>query len=177
MVHNCLFAIAIARAAGLAWSAIAAALEQFKPLPLRWQQSRWCDVLVINDAYNANPTSMRAALDAFAAVHVEGRKWLVLGGMLELGDQATVEHRALGAHLAGGSWDGVLTVGDLARGVADGAVQAGFPAARVLTCPSNAAAGEALAIALRAGDAVLLKGSRGFRLEEVVQHLHAKTEG
>ncbi len=76
-------------------------------------------VVVVNDAYNANPDSMRAALDAVAAMHVTGERWAVLGGMLELGPDSDAEHAAVGSYAASLGFDHVVAVGEGARPLAD----------------------------------------------------------
>ena len=123
---------------------------------------------VINDAYNANPVSMRAALETFREQSADGRKWLVLGAMRELGAAEAEEHGALGAWLARLPWAGVFTVGPLGDLVAAGIAGAGtgIPVAR---CAAPLDAGRALATVARPGDAVLFKASRGVRLEEAVR--------
>ena len=171
---NALLAAAVARRLGVSWTEIREALAAYGGLPLRWEIV-WADgVRYVNDAYNANPESMRAALNAFAEEPAAGRQWLVLGDMLELGAAAEAEHRQLGAFAARGAWAGLATVGALARGIADGAEAAGFDPRRIWRCADAAEAAAVLRRQTAAGDAVLLKASRGVRLEEVLQRL---TEG
>jgi UDP-N-acetylmuramyl pentapeptide synthase len=140
---------------------------------MRWESCAAGGATVINDAYNANPLSMRAALDAFRALPVAGRKWLALGAMLELGPTAPDEHVALGAYAASGPWEGLLVMGPLGARIADGAEGAGFAPERVVRGAGHADLAAALRERLRPGDTVLLKGSRAERLEEV---LHALEE-
>ena len=168
LVANALLAAAVARERGVSWERIADALRRFRGLPMRWESVAVAGVHVINDAYNANPASMRAALETFEHEPVSGKKWLVLGGMLELGDATAIEHQALGRLVAHGPWAGLITVGELAADVADGARAAGMIADRVLNCPDTRTAARELAKRVSAGDAVLLKGSRGSRLEDVL---------
>jgi len=165
---NALFAAAVGRAHGLAWEDIRAALEQYRSPPMRWEQQIVAGVTVINDAYNANPVSMAAALRTFAELPVAGGRWLVLAGMLELGPSAEQWHRDLGKSLAPGPWDGIITVGSLGAVIARAAVNAGVRAARVFACADHATAAEVLAPRLQSGDAVLVKASRGQRLEQVL---------
>jgi len=135
----------------------------------RWQRLQVNGVQVINDAYNANPMSMRAALQAFARTPVTGRRWLVLGSMREMGSHAEAAHLALGREIAQGDWAGLLALGREGAWFAEGARAAGWPAERARVCGSTREAAEALQAMTRDGDAVLLKASRGERLEEVVQ--------
>jgi UDP-N-acetylmuramoyl-tripeptide--D-alanyl-D-alanine ligase len=118
---------------------------------------------LLNDSYNANPESTRAALDALAAI--EGRRRIaVLGEMLELGPAAWAEHRAVGRYAAARA-DVVVTVGDPARAIADGAGE------RAVALAGNDAAVDWLREHVAAGDVVLVKASRGVRLDEVAAAL------
>lgn len=170
-VTNALMAIAVARAFGIGWQPLIAALAGFAPLPMRWQRCEAGGLLIINDAYNANPLSMRAALRTFAEMQVKGGKWLLLGDMLELGAASSAEHEGLGALAASGAWRGIVTVGGMGGVVAAAARGAGFDGSRVFACGSNREAAELVAREAQPGDAVLLKGSRGMRLEEIAQQL------
>lgn len=172
-LRNAALAVAVARGFEVPWTLIASALAQYKAPPMRWEQSQAGGVRIINDAYNANPMSMRAALRAFAAIPGTGRRWLVLGDMLELGAGAEDEHALIGRELASGSWCGVVTVGRLAGYLAEGALAAGIPASRVRRCATAAEAGEYLGDMVQAGDFVLFKGSRGVHLEVSVEALKA----
>lgn len=165
---NALFAVAVGRAHGLAWEDIRAALERYRSPPMRWEQQTVAGVTVINDAYNANPVSMAAAVRTFAELPVARGRWLVLAGMLELGPSEEQWHRDLGSSLAPGPWDGIITVGSLGAVIARAAVNAGVSVARVFTCADHAAAAEVLGRCLQPGDAVLVKASRGQRLEQVL---------
>lgn len=173
-LRNAALAVAAARGFAVPWSLIASALAQYKAPPMRWEQSQAGGVRIINDAYNANPMSMRAALRAFAAIPGADRRWLVLGDMLELGAGAEEEHALIGRELASGSWWGVVTVGRLAGYLAEGALAAGLPACRVRRCATAAEAGEFLSGMVQAGDFVLFKGSRGVHLEVSVETLKGK---
>ncbi|MBN1557592.1 MAG: UDP-N-acetylmuramoyl-tripeptide--D-alanyl-D-alanine ligase [Lentisphaerae bacterium] len=170
MAANVLLAAATAREYGIDWDAVREALGAYRGAPLRWEICEAGGVRVINDAYNANPASMRAAVEAFAREPVRGRRRLVLGGMLELGRQEAEAHVALGGAIAAhGAWAGLIVVGPLGGLIADGAEQAGMPRAAVDRCADNADAAARLAERAAPGDAVLVKGSRGMRLEEVVE--------
>jgi len=176
-VANALLAIAVGRGLGVEWERILAALENYRSLPMRWEQVEIGGVKVINDAYNANPLSVRAALETFAQEPAMGRKWLLLADMLELGTQARSEHFALGAAVGAGPWAGLITVGPLARAIAEGAMASGMPREQVVWCENNREAAMALAARVAAGDTVLMKGSRGMRLEEVVGVLKSQMGG
>jgi UDP-N-acetylmuramyl pentapeptide synthase len=122
-------------------------------------------VSLIDDSYNANPDSVRAAIDALAAL--PGRRLLILGDMGEVGTQGLAFHAEAGSHAAARGIDAVWAVGELARHVSDAARQGGV-AVRHATCV------EALDVnlaALQGYSAVLVKGSRFMRMERVVRAL------
>jgi len=176
-VVNVLFAVAVARSCGLAWDQISEGLASYKPLPMRGEEMDINGVLVVNDSYNANPLSMRASIRSFAERPVVGMKWLALGDMMELGDRGPEEHRQIGSFIARGGWGGLVTVGRLAGLIADGAVSAGFPADRVFRCRDAGEAGSVLAARASEGDAVLLKASRGVKLEGAILKFSGEKEG
>jgi UDP-N-acetylmuramoyl-tripeptide--D-alanyl-D-alanine ligase len=121
-------------------------------------------VTVVNDAYNANPESMRAALAALTGLP-GGRRIAVLGAMAELGPDAPAEHERLGRDAAAGV-DLIVAVGPDAVGIAEGAVAAGRRAGEEsVHVPDRAAALELLSEVLRPGDVVLVKASRSYGLE------------
>ncbi|HLJ84708.1 MAG TPA: UDP-N-acetylmuramoyl-tripeptide--D-alanyl-D-alanine ligase [Candidatus Eremiobacteraceae bacterium] len=126
----------------------------------------------VYDAYNANPTSVAQALRAFADVPAR-RRYAVLGSMAELGPEVEAMHRATGAAAARASLDALYCGGPYARALIEGAQTAGMPAASVHSFESNAEIADLLANTLRSGDAVLLKGSRVQRMEEILQALLA----
>jgi len=128
-------------------------------------------MLVINDAYNANPVSMIAALRTFKDLAVAGRKWLALGDMLELGASEIEEHQAIGRALVGGPWAGLVTVGALGARIAEGALAAGMAAESVHAGVTTAEAAEWLKERVAKGDALLVKASRGKRMEDVISKL------
>jgi UDP-N-acetylmuramoyl-tripeptide--D-alanyl-D-alanine ligase len=118
-------------------------------------------VTVVNDAYNANPDSMRAALKALAAMGREGRRtWAVLGSMLELGDESTAEHDGIGRLAVRLNISRLVVVGDLARPMASGAQHEGSWGEEAVWVPDADAAHDLLAENLRPGDVVLFKSSR-----------------
>jgi len=162
MQRNALRAIALGLEVGMEPDTIAEGLSRFKAPPMRWQESEFSGVRFINDAYNANPLSMRAGLRTFSNLSGIGRKWAVLGGMRELGSTAEEEHRALGRFVDELSLDGVITVGKLGQRILCDSVQPFFQ------CADSDEAAQILKNNLNAGDCVLLKASRGEHLEDVL---------
>ncbi len=126
----------------------------------------------VYDAYNANPTSVAHALLAFSNLPAR-RRFAVLGSMAELGADVEAMHRSTGAAAARASLDALYCGGPYARALIDGAKTAGMPAKSILPYESNAQIAAELSRSLQPGDAVLLKGSRVQRMEEILQTLLA----
>lgn len=169
VILNALLAIAAGRQAGVEWNRIRQALKAYVAPPMRWAEVRQDGVLFINDAYNANPVSMRAAMAAFSRLHLKGVRWLVLGGMRELGKAERDEHVWLGREIARGGWAGLVTVGDLGAMIAEGAGIAGWPQEKIILCRDHVEAAKVLRKRVQAEDAVLLKASRGEHMEDVLR--------
>jgi UDP-N-acetylmuramoyl-tripeptide--D-alanyl-D-alanine ligase len=166
-VANALSAAAAALAVGMTPGAVAAALSAAGPKS-RWRMEvdrRPDGVTVVNDAYNANPESMRAALAALTGLPA-GRRIAVLGAMGELGPGAQEEHERLGRDAAAAGVDLIVAVGPDAVGITDGASAAGRRAGEEsVFVPDRAAARALLVPLLRDGDVVLVKASRAYGLE------------
>ena len=170
-VMNAVAAVAVGRLFGIDDSGIARALHRVEPTPMRMEYKKVGAVHLINDTYNANPSSMKAALDALAAT--AGRKLAVLGDMLELGERGRAAHREVGKHAAEVA-ERIITAGDLARDIAEAAVdEGGMPSSRVVACSSSDEAAAAVLAEIRDGDVILVKGSRGMRMEAVVESVAA----
>jgi len=158
-------------------AAVQAGLEAFQPPGMRMEVTQLpTGVTVLNDAYNANPASMAAALSTLAASR--GRRRLAaLGEMRELGEEAPRAHRELGAAAAGARLDALFLLGPHAAEVRAGAEAAGLPAECITIAASHDELAARLAAYCRAGDLVLLKGSRGAAMEEVLRRLTAEAGG
>ena len=173
-VRNALAAAAATWCLGADCAQISAGLMQARPAAMRFEISTFPPgVTVVNDAYNANPASMRAALAAFAQLPAASRRALVLGDMLELGAAAPAEHQGLGRVAAQTAPALLLAVGAFADRVAEGARAGGLSPSAILTAPEAEAAARLLSGWLRPGDLLLLKGSRGVRLERILDRLRA----
>lgn len=128
---------------------------------------------LIDDTYNANPDSARAAIRVLAGMHGFKKRVLVLGDMLELGDFAAEMHHELGRLAVESGVDRLVLIGDLTRAAAAGALEAGMAPENVIHV---ATLGDAQADARRLfqkGDVVLVKGSRGMALERLVKHIRS----
>jgi len=164
---NAALAVAVAGVAGVSLDTAVAGLAGAVGSPWRMELRRSpAGLVVLNDAYNANPTSMAAALDALAALGAGGRRFAVLGPMAELGSLSIAEHQRLGKLVAAAGVELLVAVD--APDLADGAAAAGTEA---LTVDAPEAAVAALAPRLREGDAVLVKASRVAGLERVAAAL------
>jgi UDP-N-acetylmuramoyl-tripeptide--D-alanyl-D-alanine ligase len=169
-IYNSLAAAAAAMERGISPSQAAAALSSIAPPDKRGQVLHLHGATIINDCYNSNPRALEAMIDTLASMKAE-RRILVVGEMLELGPTAEALHRECGKHAAEKKIDVVIGVRGMARAVAEAACGSGTQAQFVET-PEQA--GEWLARNLRPGDAVLLKASRGVKLERALDMLQDK---
>lgn len=126
---------------------------------------------IVNDAYNANPDSMRASLATFGSLAVSGKRYAVLGDMGELGDFAPACHRGVGEYAAAQPLDALLCVGELARYIAAGALEAGMDEGKVIVVDAVPDVLRELDAVLEPGDAVLVKASHFMELTRVVEGL------
>jgi UDP-N-acetylmuramoyl-tripeptide--D-alanyl-D-alanine ligase len=168
-VHNALAAAALAGELGMPAAEVAAGLSAAVARS-RWRMevTRLSDgVTVINDAYNASPDSVRAAVAALVAMASGGRAFAVLGYMAELGDEADQLHEEIGALAAGAGLDGLIVVGDKATPMLAGAKAVGSWQGELLYVPDDAAAVAALRERVVSGDVVLVKASHSVGLESV----------
>lgn len=166
-IYNALAAAAAAMERGISPSQAAAALSSVAPPDKRGQVLNLHGATIINDSYNSNPRALQAMIDTLASMKAE-RRILVVGEMLELGPTAEALHRECGKHAADKKIDMVIGVRGMARAVAEAACGSGTQAQFVET-PEQA--GEWLARNLRQGDAVLLKASRGVKLERALERV------
>lgn len=179
-VGNALAAAAVAREAGMRLHEIADALSEAGAVS-RWRMEvtdRADGVTVVNDAYNANPESMRAALDAAGHMTLgagsDGRRaYAVLGEMAELGACSVAEHEKIGQHVARSGFAGLIAVGAAAAPLLEGARQVGSWTGECVQVDDVGAAVTALSERLRPRDVVLVKGSRVTGMERVAQALLA----
>ncbi len=170
--HNILNALAASAAAlerGISPSQIASALATVQPSDKRGQVLELGGATVINDCYNSNPSALNAMIDTLAGMKAQ-RRILIAGEMLELGPAAETLHRECGRHAAEKKLDAVIGVRGMASALVEEAAAAGVSAKFVETAEE---AGEWLTHKLRPGDAVLLKASRGVKLERALEVLQA----
>jgi len=172
MWRNVLQSVTLALELGLQPDDIRKGLHAFAPAPMRWQVIQRGAYRVINDAYNANPLSMRSAIRTFAEQSRPVEKWLVLGAMSELGEAEEALHRELGRFVDRFSFAGVVCVGSRAGWIAQGAER---HVCHQVTTPAEA--GRLLSEMAGPGSGILVKGSRSERLEQVVMELGEEPSG
>jgi UDP-N-acetylmuramoyl-tripeptide--D-alanyl-D-alanine ligase len=172
-VLNALAAVAVGIERGLKLSEAAEALATLAPPDKRGQVVQLGNITVINDCYNSNPKALDAMVDALVAMPAR-RRIVVAGEMLELGAASEQLHRRAGRHMAEKKVDALLGVRGLAQAMVESAAGAGVRAEFVNT---PEAAGEWLARETRDGDVVLLKASRGVKLEKALETWKAALRG
>jgi UDP-N-acetylmuramoyl-tripeptide--D-alanyl-D-alanine ligase len=164
-VHTVMRAAAVGLVEGLDWGAIVRGLQnphnQLRLVTVHGPRG----AVILDDTYNAAPPSVIAALNLLE--DLDGRKWAVLGDMLELGEYEEAGHRRVGARAAEVA-DFLVTVGERARWIAEEAVASGLPSEKVTALGSSDEAIEYLEDRIDEGDVVLVKGSRGVELDRVV---------
>ena len=171
--HN---AINAAAAAAVGWvmgcdaETIRQGLEAFRPVAMRSEMIPWEERMILNDAYNANPASMRAALDTLSRLP-GGRRVAVLGDMRELGESEAQAHREVGEAAAACGIAYLIAMGSNAGRIAEGAVAGRMSPDRVAVCRDPEEAAKALRRETGPGDVILLKGSRGMKMERILEAL------
>lgn len=170
-VTNALAAAAVAFSLNLTSVVIAQGLAKFRPAAMRSQVMGHHGVQIINDCYNANPASMQAALQLLAGWSPARERVAVLGDMLELGRETQQMHRDVGRFAAGLPLSRLIACGPLGREIASGARDAGMPEQAIAEVADASAAADLVKKTVHRGDVVLVKASRGMRMEQIVQGL------
>jgi UDP-N-acetylmuramoyl-tripeptide--D-alanyl-D-alanine ligase len=172
-VGNVLAAVAVAIECGVAPADIVDGVAALKPVARRGAVTELGDgTRIFDDSYNASPAAVSAMLAALAATPTHGRRVAVLGEMLELGDAALALHERCGRAAADAGVDELIVVGgDTADGLVAGAMAGGLPASRVHRFATSVEAAAAVSALVKAGDLVLVKGSRGTRTDVIVDRL------
>ncbi|MBU0753548.1 MAG: UDP-N-acetylmuramoyl-tripeptide--D-alanyl-D-alanine ligase [Planctomycetes bacterium] len=167
-IYNALAVFACAAEVEMPLRQVVEAFKEFEGPPMRLKPMRKGSLMVFNDTYNANPGSMESAIKTFSVLPAEGRKIVVLGDMLELGEQSGSLHKKVGKHLSCGNFDLVVGVGDKATDYLVGAKQHGVPSKNLISFPNTDDALSSLPGLLAPMDSVLVKGSRKMGLERIV---------
>jgi UDP-N-acetylmuramoyl-tripeptide--D-alanyl-D-alanine ligase len=168
--RNALAAILVGDWLGVPREESARALSELRPARRRLEILRSpSGVTVLDDSYNANPASMREALALLGSIEARGERRAVLGDMLELGSETGLLHEEVGLHVPRSAW--LYVAGEQAGSTERGALAAGLPASKIRRFEDVPTMAEAVARDAKPGDLVLVKASRGMRLERVVERL------
>jgi len=170
-VHNLYNALA-ALGAGISMrmkpEAIIERLNHVELSPMRSHIIRLPKLTIYDDAYNSNPEALRRVIDTSVRSEVAGRRIAVVGDMLELGESEVQRHEETGRYIAGTGIDRLLTVGSLAGHIGAGALKAGMPTENIEIFKTSDEALKSLRGIIKSGDMLIVKGSRGMRLEVIV---------
>lgn len=165
-VSNSLAAIAAGVSLGISLKNIQKGFSTLATTKMRFEVIRRDGVTIVNDAYNASPASMRAAIQTVAEIY-ENRKIAVLGDMLELGEISEKVHREVGAELAKNNFEILVTYGELGKFIADGAKNAGLKNIFVTTTHEDAA--KKILEIMQKDDVILFKASHGMHFEKIIE--------
>lgn len=170
-INNALGAAALALGAGVNLAAVRRGLANARPFSMRMEVDEWNGVGIINDAYNANAASMYAALRTLAKLPCRGRRIAVLGDMFELGKQSAKEHRQVGKAAARAALDRLYVLGKQAPTMRRAAVAHGLRPEQVMVGKDHNDIARQLRQELKKGDWLLVKGSRGMKMETILREL------
>ena len=168
---------AVGLAFGIDLPRAAEALRRFEAPSDRLSRRILGGLVMLYDAYNANPTSMRAALDAVRTQPAARRRVLVLGDMLELGPVSKRAHEDLGRAVAQAAPDLTVSVGRCVRATVGAMRERGVPAERIVSFEDTESAARSVPSLLADGDVVLLKASRGLKFEKIRDAIEARFAG
>jgi len=172
-VLNAAFAAVVGSTAGVPDDEIAAAVAASRAADGRGATYDVGGVVFVDETYNANPASLKAAVDAFMEMPGTGRRWLVLGDMLELGGMSGELHREAGVHCGRAKSDGILTLGTESAELSRAAAEQRRSPERITHFLDAEPLAAHLATLLRPGDLVLVKGSRAMRMERIIDAVEA----
>jgi UDP-N-acetylmuramoyl-tripeptide--D-alanyl-D-alanine ligase len=175
-IYNAMAAAAAADALGVCTELIRDGLENFRPYDKRFQLEELGGVFLVDDSYNANPASMTASLRTLSELKKSRRAFVVLGAMLELGGNEADLHFDLGLQAARVA-DRLYLYGDLTLHTAKGALDAGMPANRIIHAQSHDEIAADILSRVQQGDFVLVKGSRGMKMEKVAEKIRNSQQG
>ncbi len=173
-IYNALASIAVCSDAGVPMDDIKEALSDFMLPNMRMEVRRIGNIKIINDSYNSNPLSMKQAIEALRDLTTKGRKVLIAGDMLELGNLSGRFHHLVGKQAAECGVDLIVAVGKLAQHVAEGAREAGMNRKKIRLCNIIDEAADVAMDLIKKGDTVLVKGSRAMKMEQIVEELESQ---
>lgn len=172
-IYNALAAIAVGDLLKVEYSQMYFVLSNFSAPSMRMEILKAQGVTIINDCYNSNPKSMESAINVLSNFNTSGRRVLVSGDMLELGEISGYFHHQLGLNVAGSRIDIFIGVGSMSKEAAAAALVAGMNKDAVWFCRDAEEAGRLLLDILHSGDAVLIKGSRAMRMEKICSTIYS----
>ena len=174
-VYNALSAIAVARLFGMEAEDIGQGLKSFKPSKMRMEIINLdSGVKLISDVYNANPESMKAAINVLKTLKSNGRSICILGDMLELGVLSSDEHYKVGMYAATKGVDVLVAAGSFSGDITRGGLASGMNRNSVYAFSDIEEAAASLEGIIKPGDTVLIKGSRGMKMEYIVDYLRER---
>jgi len=177
-VANAIAAVAVGVTHEVSWDQIREALSEMKPEKMRGQVVKFREgFAVIDDSYNSNPRALSEMIRFMGKLQGYQRKILVAGEMLELGPEGPEMHRNCGREAAKAGIETIIAVQGQAAEILEGAVETGMDRARLKFARDAVEAGDLLARLVKKGDAVLIKGSRGVKLEHALNTLRAAFPG
>lgn len=177
VVYSALAAVAVGIIFDLNLIEIAEPLRNFEPLAGRMKPIKGIkNTLIIDDTYNSSPKAVLSALEALEEIKVfaGAKKWVVLGDMLELGESAKNEHRKIGEIVAEKGFDYLLTFGFQAKNIAQAAKESGMDEEKIKIFDNQQDLSQFLKDNLNSGDVILVKGSQGMRMENIVKEIMAE---
>ena len=169
MLYNSLAAITVANELEVPVASAVEGIGRFMPKSQRTEIVRTATGLMINDTYNASPESMEAALSVLGDLADGRRKVVVLGDMLEMGSYSEDAHRQVGVSCVEHGANLLILMGEQARFISEGAIKAGMNAGNIYLCDNHDRLRDLLTLLVKTDDAVLVKGSRGMKMEEGVR--------
>ncbi len=170
-IYNALSAISAGILMEISYDKIVNGITSFSPPSGRMELLKFNGLWVINDAYNANPISMKRALETFHEIFSDRQKILILGDMLELGEEGIFFHKEIGKQIAQMKVNYLFTFGKLANYIARSAVENGIPQKQVFQDLSAEEIAEKISKKFSGKDVVLIKGSRAMGMEKVIDCL------
>ncbi|MGB2599351.1 MAG: UDP-N-acetylmuramoyl-tripeptide--D-alanyl-D-alanine ligase [Candidatus Omnitrophota bacterium] len=168
-VYNAAAAIAVSRHLGVGDEEIRSKMKEMTLPGMRLERVEAGGVTFINDSYNANPDSFKCALEVLRESPTKGKRIVVAGDMMELGAKTTSFHEIIGKSIAGKNIDFLITIGGMAEHIARGALESGMARENVVRVGSHEEAADIIRRVAKAGDIVLVKGSRASKMEEVLR--------
>ncbi len=168
-IYNALAALATGHSLGISGTHMSKGLEQYHQIPQRNEQIYFEGITIINDAYNANPQSMREALRTLSEIKTKGKRFFIIGDMLELGPLSETAHHSLGKEISLSNIDHFVTVGPLASLAADSAKKSIGQPLQIEKFATHMQAVDYLLGKVKKGDCLLIKGSRSARMEKVIE--------